>query len=215
MDVRLDDLAARDRYRLLTALVTPRPIALVTTRSRAGHDNAAPVSFFQVLSEEPPVLVLSFNLRSDGTQKDTPRNIAETQEFVVNLVDEALVQAMTVCAAEFPPDESEIAAAGLTLLPAGGGIAAGRLAQAPVSLACRTHTVIDLSPERRIVLGCAVHLHARDDLFSEDGTLRLRDGAWLPIGRLYADLYARTGDRFAVPRVSPEEVRAGVTPRAP
>ncbi|TGE02260.1 flavin reductase family protein [Methylobacterium nonmethylotrophicum] len=205
MDLHFDDLLPRDRYRLLTALVTPRPIALVTTRSASGTDNAAPISFFQVLAEEPPIVVLSFNLRSDGNQKDTPRNIAETGEFVVNLVDEGLVAAMNVCAAEFPPDESEIAAAGLTLLPC-TGVAPGRISEAPASLGCRTHTVIDLSPERRIVLGQVVSLQARDELFTPDGR-HLRDGAFLPVGRLYADLYARTGDRFAVPRVTPEEAR--------
>ena len=205
MDLRLDDLPARDRYRLLTALVTPRPIALVTTRSRGGIDNAAPISFFQVLSEEPPVVALSFNLRSDGTLKDTAVNIAETGEFAVNLVDEALVRAMTVCAAEFPPGESEIPAAGLTLRPC-TGVTPGRIAEAPASLGCRTHTVIDLSPERRIVLGQVVSLQARDDLFTPDGR-HLREGAFLPVGRLYGDLYARTGDRFAVPRVTPQEAR--------
>ncbi|MET7243875.1 flavin reductase family protein [Methylobacterium sp. EM32] len=205
MDLRFDDLPPRDRYRLLTALVTPRPIALVTTRSAAGTDNAAPISFFQVLAEEPPIVALSFNLRSDGTLKDTPRNIAETGEFVVNLVDEAMVPAMNICGAEFPHGESEIPAAGLTLRPC-TGVGPGRIAEAPASLGCRTHTVIDLSPERRIVLGQVVSLHARDDLFTPDGR-HLRDGAFLPVARLYGDLYARTGDRFAVPRVTPEEAK--------
>ncbi len=205
MDLRFDAVPPRDRYRLLTALVTPRPIALVTTRSGSGIDNAAPISFFQVLAEEPPIVCLSFNLRSDGTLKDTPRNIAETGEFVVNLVDEALVPAMNVCAAEFPHGESEIAAAGLTLLPC-TGVAPGRIAEAPASLGCRSHTVIDLSPERRIVLGQVVSVQARDEFFTPDGR-HLRDGAFLPVARLYGDLYARTGDRFAVPRVTPEEVK--------
>ena len=204
MELRFDDLSSRDRDRLLTALVTPRPIALVTTRSGAGLDNAAPISFFQVLAEEPPVVALSFNLRSDGTLKDTPRAIAETGEFVVNLVDEALIPAMTVCAAEFPPGESEIPASGLTLLPC-TGVVPHRIAEAPASLGCRTHTVIDLSPERRIVLGQVVSLHARDDLFTPDGR-HLRDGAFLPVGRLYGDLYVRTGDRVAVPRIAYEDV---------
>ncbi len=163
--------------------MTPRPIALVTTRSAAGTDNAAPISFFQVLAEEPPIVALSFNLRSDGTLKDTALAIAETGEFVVNLVDEGLVAGMNICAAEFPPGESEIPAAGLTLLPC-TGVAPGRIAEAPASLGCRTHTVLDLSPERRIVLGQVVSLHARDDLFTPDGR-HLREGAFLPVGRLY------------------------------
>ena len=190
----------------LKALIVPRPIGWISTVDREGRVNLAPYSFYNGVGEFPPMVYFAIT----GTYGDTPTkhsrmNAEETGEFVVNLVDETLVRAMTVCAAEFPPAESEIPAAGLTLRPC-TGVAPGRIAEAPASLGCRTHTVIDLSPERRIVLGQVVSLQARPDLFTPDGR-HLRDGAFLPVGRLYGDLYARTGDRFAVPRVTPHEAR--------
>lgn len=83
-------LSAALRYKLLIATVTPRPIALVTTRSRSAQDNAAPFSFFNVMGEAPPILVLGLKAHGDGRIKDTCRNIHETGEFVVHLVDESM-----------------------------------------------------------------------------------------------------------------------------
>ena len=68
----------------------PRPIALVTTLGPDGVVNAAPFSFFNVFSEDPPLIVLGLQHNADGTPKDTTRNIHVTGEFVVNLVDEAI-----------------------------------------------------------------------------------------------------------------------------
>ena len=111
------------RYKLLVGLVVPRPIALVTSVGVNGIINAAPFSFFNVFSEEPPLLVLGLQSRPDGTIKDTPANIRETGAFVVNLVDEALAEQMNICAVDFPSGESEIEAAGLDLVP--GNICGG------------------------------------------------------------------------------------------
>src|SRR5579864_9307133 len=92
------DLAPRDRYKLLCAVVVPRPIALVTTLDENGALNAAPFSFFNVFSEDPALVVLGLQHRPDGTPKDTTRNIHRCGEFVVHMVDEALASAMNDCA---------------------------------------------------------------------------------------------------------------------
>jgi flavin reductase (DIM6/NTAB) family NADH-FMN oxidoreductase RutF len=80
------------RYKLLVGLVVPRPIALVTSMGPSGIVNAAPFSFFNVFSEEPPLVVLGLQSRPDGSIKDTPANIRETGAFVINLVDEGLAE---------------------------------------------------------------------------------------------------------------------------
>ena len=121
MEFDLAGLAARDRYKLLGGLVIPRPIALVTSRSPAGHDNAAPFSFFNVLAEDPPIVVLGLGVAASGGAKDTTNNIRDTGEFVVNLVDEPIAQAMNLCATDFPPEVSEIEVAKLELLPSERG----------------------------------------------------------------------------------------------
>ena len=100
-------LSLPDRaYPILASLVMPRPIALVTTISPEGKVNAAPFSFFNVLGADPPILAVAPGDRDDGTPKDTARNIRLTHEFVVNLVDEALSEAMNKCAASLPYGET-------------------------------------------------------------------------------------------------------------
>ncbi|MEZ5857473.1 MAG: flavin reductase [Geminicoccaceae bacterium] len=115
MDLRLADLAARDRYKLLTSLVVPRPIAFVTSQDADGLANAAPYSFFNVFSDEPPLVVIGIGRRAGGALKDTARNIEAKGEFVINLVDEELAAAMNVAAVDFPLETSEPGPAGLGL----------------------------------------------------------------------------------------------------
>src|SRR5438128_5501090 len=104
-------------YGLLASLVVPRPIALVTTLGEDGVVNAAPFSFFNLLGAEPPILGICPGDRSDGTPKDTARNIRASHQFVVNLVDESIAEAMNKCAASLPPGTSELEHAGLTTAP--------------------------------------------------------------------------------------------------
>jgi len=95
---------------LLVSTVVPRPIALATTIDSAGNVNAAPFSFFNAVSSVPPVVVLGISpgdSAGDGW-KDTERNIRDTGEFVVNLVDEALAERMNVCAVDFPKGIGEL-----------------------------------------------------------------------------------------------------------
>src|SRR6188768_4009920 len=91
-------LPAQDRYKLLCALVVPRPIALVTTLGPDGIVNAAPFSFFNVFAEEPPLVVLGLQERPGGGLKDTSAHIRDRGAFVVNLVDEAIGAQMNQCA---------------------------------------------------------------------------------------------------------------------
>ena len=117
MDFDFTALPAPDRYRLLTNFVGPRPIALVTTRSPAGHDNAAPMSFFNVFAHEPPIVALGIQNRGNGDEKDTVANIRRTGEFVVNMVDMGLADAMILCGLNLASDIDELAFAGLTPVP--------------------------------------------------------------------------------------------------
>ena len=102
-----DDLKPRERYKVLTSFVLPRPIAWVTTVGPTGVVNAAPFSFFNVFCEDPPLCMFAANLRPDGRVKDTVINIRRTGEFVVNMTDEPLAQAMHESSGDFPPDIGE------------------------------------------------------------------------------------------------------------
>ena len=200
MKFDLRTLAPAERYKLLGGLVVPRPIALVTTRSKDGRDNAAPFSFFNVLAEEPPIVVLGLGVNAAGSAKDTTNNIRDTGEFVVNLVDEAIAEAMNICAIDFPPEISEIEVAGFRLLP-GESIAPARIAEAPVQLECRRLVTLQPGPERYIVLGEVLVIHVREGIVDPE-RLRIDRDAYAPIGRLFGGGYVRTRDRFEMPRIS-------------
>ena len=200
-------LEPRERYKLLCATIVPRPIALVTSVGSDGVVNAAPFSFFNVFSEEPPLIVLGLQHKPQEARKDTTRNIAETGMFVVNLVDEALAESMNVCAIDFPPAVSEIDAAGLDLLP-GIDVAVPRIAQAPFALECRRTVALAFGPQRELLVGEVLRLHAREGLMDSTG-LRVDMDAYHPVGRLFGDDgYARQRDRFDLKRESYEEWRA-------
>ena len=197
-------LAPEQRYKLLIGFVVPRPIALVTTRSRSGLDNAAPFSFFNVFSEDPPLVMLGLGGRPDGTLKDTTANINETGEFIVNLVDESIAERMTLCAIEFPPGESEIDPSGFTLAPA-VEVRAARIAESPVSLECRKYQAIEVGEKSRtLMIGEVIHLHTRDGLVDPE-THRINEQAYHPIGRLHRALYTKTAERFEMPLMTYQE----------
>jgi flavin reductase (DIM6/NTAB) family NADH-FMN oxidoreductase RutF len=196
----LAELPAAERYKLLGGLVVPRPIALVTTHSPDGRVNAAPFSFFNVFAEEPPLVVLGLGISSLGGAKDTTVNIRETGEFVINLVDEALAEAMNLCAIDFPPEISEIEIAGLDLIPC-QKVAPPRIAQAPVNLECRRYVTLEAACERYLVVGEVVVAHVRDGVI-DPATLRVDRDAYAPIGRLFGGGYVRTRDRFEMPRLT-------------
>ncbi len=202
----LQRLGAAERYKLLGGLVVPRPIALVTTRDREGRHNAAPFSFFNVLAEEPPLVVLGLGVGPTGLAKDTTNNIRDFGEFVVHLVDEAIAEAMNLCAIDLPPEVSEVELAGFSLLPS-EVVAPGRIADAPVSLECRRYVTLQPGPERYIVLGEVLRLHVRDGIIDPE-RLRVDRDAYAPIGRLFGGGYVRTRDRFEMPRISYREWQA-------
>jgi flavin reductase (DIM6/NTAB) family NADH-FMN oxidoreductase RutF len=194
------DLSPTERYKLLGGLVVPRPIALVTTRDRDGRHNAAPFSFFNVLSEEPPLVVLGLGISPTGRAKDTTNNIRDFGEFVVHLVDEPIAEAMNLCAIDLPPEISEVDLANFSLSPS-ERVAPGRIAEAPVAMECRRYVTLQPGPERYIVLGEVLVLYVRDGIV-DPGSLRIDRDSYAPIGRLFGGGYVRTHDRFEMPRIS-------------
>lgn len=187
-----------DAYMILAGLVTPRPIALVSTVDPEGRVNAAPFSFFNVLGDSPPIVGFCPGDRAPGVPKDTARNIRLTQEFVVNLVDEAIAQQMNLCAASLPPGENEIAHAGLTAVPS-EVVRPPRIAEAPASLECRHHSTLEIG-ENRLIIGEVLRVHVRDDVF-DTGTWLVRPGTYAPIGRMQSPhWYCRTTDLFEMQR---------------
>ncbi|MEZ0304735.1 MAG: flavin reductase family protein [Hyphomicrobiaceae bacterium] len=199
------DLEPRQRYKLLCGLVVPRPIALVTTLSPAGVVNAAPFSFFNVFSENPALIVLGLQHNADGTPKDTTRNIQISSEFVVNLVDEGIAEAMNITATEFPPEESEPVMAGLEVAPS-VQVKPPRLAAAPAAFECRRTVAMAFGPQRELLIGEVLGVHVRSGIV-DPTTLNVDFAALAPVGRLCGNMYARQRDMFELKRISYAEWR--------
>ncbi len=200
------DLASMPReqaYKLLVSTVVPRPIALTTTVDKKGRVNAAPFSFFNAVSSDPPVVVLGITAggpAGEGT-KDTARNIREVGEFVVNLVDEALAQRMNICAVDFPPEMGELEAASLESVPS-LAVRPPRIAASPVSFECRRLAGLSFGPHSTLEVGRVIHVHIRDDLVDPQ-KLYVASEKMRLIGRMHGrGWYARTSDLFEMNRLT-------------
>lgn len=196
-----ETLDPKARYKLLCALVIPRPIAWVTTRSRDGVVNAAPFSFFNVFSEDPPLLVLGLQHRGANAPKDTTVNIEETGQFVVNIVREPMFEDMVSTAAFFDRRTGEPEVLGMAMA-AGKAVDVPHLKGAPAAFECRHEQTIAVSAHRQITIGRVA------GLWSEDGLIDIENFhvAWkgdLPLGRLFANGYSRTKEAVELRRQTP------------
>ena len=190
------------RHSPFKAIISPRPIAWVSTVDIDGLGNIAPYSFFNAVSERPPMIVFAPNgPRPGGGAKDTLVNIEQTNEFVVNLCPWDLREQMNQSAAHVAPDVDEFELTGLTRAEC-VHVAVPRIAEAPASLECRFHSRIRLpssSPkaENNLVIGEVVGIHI-DDRIIVDGMIDM--ARYRPLARLgYMD-YTSVDSVFEMPR---------------
>jgi flavin reductase (DIM6/NTAB) family NADH-FMN oxidoreductase RutF len=197
LDLEAKELAGRV-YPILASIVTPRPIALVTTLSPDGKINAAPFSFFNLMGANPPICAFCPGDRESGVPKDTALNVRARHEFVVNLVDENIAEKMNLCAASLPYGESELSHAGLTAAPS-TVVKPPRIAQSPVSLECVEWGTLQIGANR-VVIGLIKRIHLRDELYDAQKK-RVVTEKYFPIGRMSSPhWYCKTRDRFEMKR---------------
>jgi flavin reductase (DIM6/NTAB) family NADH-FMN oxidoreductase RutF len=195
------ETASRDIYKLLVSTIGPRPIAWVTTQDTDGTVNAAPFSFFNAMSGDPPIIAFGIGGRAPGDVKDTGGNIRRTGEFVVNLCSFALAEPMNITAIDFPRGVDELKQAGLTTAPS-KYVKVPRIAEAPVAMECERLVIVDVGIDRAVVLGKVKAIYVQDDCVL-DAELCYIDTPKLDlIGRLHgAGWYSRVTDRFELPRI--------------
>ncbi len=192
------EMASQDAYKLLTSAVIPRPIAWVSTVSNEGVRNLAPYSFFNAVASDPLTVMFSASSKSDGSAKDSLHNAQETGEFVVNLVDEALAEAMNHTSGAWAHGVDEFGEAGLEPIPS-SLVAPPRVARAPVALECRVSQVVPVTGSRSVmVLGQVLALHVRHDLLGGDGLI-VADH-YGPVARLGRNDYSTLGRIFSLAR---------------
>lgn len=199
IDPKEQDLRAN--YKLMIGSILPRPIAFVSTVDADGVTNLAPFSFFTGIGSLPPMICFAPLRRfSDGQEKDTLRNIRATGEFVVNVVNEDIVERANDTAVEFAPEVSEFAEVGFTPAPC-EAVVPPRVLESPINMECRLHQIVDVGPAApgggALVIGEVLRFHVADELL-EDG--RIDTGALAPVGRLAGAEYATLGRRFSLER---------------
>jgi len=194
MEIDPKQLNPSQSYDLMTHLIVPRPIAFISTLSPDGTPNAAPFSFYNGVSTDPPMLAVAIGQR--GTKKKgTMRNIEASGEFVVNGVDESLAEGMNRASATYPPDTNKFLAAGLTAVPS-VKVKPPRIGEAPISMECRLVQILPL-PETRdvLIIGRIVHIFLKDDLLKKGIVDPERFHA---IGRLAQSSYCRIREKFTL-----------------
>ncbi|MGO4713507.1 flavin reductase family protein [Bradyrhizobium sp. 2TAF24] len=198
----MSTLAPDLRYKVLTATVTPRPIAWVSSVSEQGIVNAAPFSFFNVMGHEPPTVTLGLLRQAGGEFKDTAANILATGEFVINLVSEDNAEAMNITCMDAPPEVDELACAGLTALPS-LRVKPPRIAQSPVSLECRSVASLVMGPKQTLVIGEVLAAHVDDAVVLDAERCHFDTPKLKLIGRMHGSgWYARSSDLFELRRPS-------------
>ena len=181
-------------YRLLCGIVVPRPIAWITSVDAKGVVNAAPFSSYNYVAHSPPMLAVNIGSRR-GALKDTARNIESGREFVVNVATLDNMELMHQSSAEFAPDQSEVEALGIALLPS-TQVKPPRIAMSPVQMECRLQQVVRLGHLNTLYIGEVLAFHLSSAVY--DGkhidSVRMR-----PVARLGGPYYAALGELFMRP----------------
>ena len=200
--MKVDPIAsgAREAYRLMIDLVTPRPIGWVSTISPGGVPNLAPFSFFNAVGANPPALCFSSANRRDGSIKDTVLNVEAIGEFVVNVATFDLREAVNASSEELPYEHSEFERCGLTTVPS-ERVRPPRVGEAKAHFECVLHQIVRVGEgplAANLVIGRIVFIHVNDDILDQHRAIDPRKLD--TIGRMGGDSYARTTDLFALPR---------------
>ncbi|TVP87532.1 MAG: flavin reductase family protein [Alkalicoccus sp.] len=196
--INAGELSKKENYRMLTSIVTPRPIAFISSLSAGGILNAAPFSYFNIVSADPPLISVAVG-RKNGKQKDTAVNILETKEFVVHVTDEDNVKEVNETSAGLPPEQSEVDKAGLTPVVS-SAVAVPSIKESTVRLECRLehHQVFDGEESSTdLIIGRILSYSIEDNLI-KDGIIQTEK--MKPVSRLGGKKYARLGKVFELDR---------------
>ncbi|WP_299093560.1 flavin reductase family protein [uncultured Metabacillus sp.] len=189
----------RENYKFLTGSIIPRPIAFVTTSSKDGVLNGAPFSYFNIVSSNPPMISISIQ-RSEGRQKDTARNIIDSKEFVIHIVDEQNVEKINKTAASLPPDQSEIELAKLTPVES-EKISVPGVKEAKIRIECILEQSLELggldAPGCDLIIGKVVQFHIEENLYEKG---RIDPKGLAAVSRLAGTNYAKIGEIFSIER---------------
>ena len=183
------DIPTAKLHGYLLGAVAPRPIAFASTIDAEGNPNLSPFSFFNVFSANPPIMIFSPARRvRDNTTKHTLENAIATKEVVINVVNHAIVQQMSLSSTEYAEGVNEFEKSGLTMV-ASDNVKPFRVAESPVQFECKVNEVISLGNEGgagNLIVCEVVKLHINEDVLNEKDS----------IDHYKIDLVARAGGSF-------------------
>lgn len=197
---------------LITGIVSPRPIAWVSTIAADGSRNLAPFSFFNAFSFNPPVIGIGPGARA-GIEKDSLCNIRATGEFTISIVTEQLADSANLSSGDFSPEVDEWDIAGVRPAPT-DDVRPARVAESPAALECRVKQIVDLGspldPSNALVIGLVTRVHVADDVL--DGLIPQPDRLGI-VGRMGEAYWCTTRDRFELERPRRTELKSILTRR--
>lgn len=188
----------RDNYKMMIGSVIPRPIAFITSQSEEGIVNAAPFSYFNIVTANPPMIAVSIQ-RKEGKMKDTARNIINNKEFVAHIVSKSFIREVNKTAAALPYHESEIELTDLQLTES-KKISVPTVETAKVAFECILEKHVILGDEEKAVdhiIGRIVNFNIDDELIDN---YRIDPYKLAPISRLAGHNYSELGEIFALER---------------
>lgn len=187
-------------YKLLTSIITPRPIAWVSTISDDGINNLAPFSYFNLLGDDPPHVVFSTR-RDNNTNKDTLNNVLANKQFVVNMVIESIIEAVNLSSKVVPSAIDEFELTGVTPIDS-IAIKPKRVKESPIHLECELMHHYFLEGHQQggacVLIGKILYIHINDELLLENDKINL--DRYQPIARLAGSLYGKIGETFSLKR---------------
>lgn len=198
-----NSISTAELYQIFSTAVAPRPIALASTIDKNGNVNLSPFSFFNVFSANPPILIFSPTRRGrDNTTKHTYENAKEINEVVINIVNYAIVEQMSLSSTEYGKGVNEFAKAGLTPIPS-EKIKPPRVAEAPVSFECIVDNIIELGKEGgagNLIISRVVNIHINNDYNGIDGKLDTKKLDL--VARMGGNWYTRANENslFEIPK---------------
>ncbi|MDP2645534.1 MAG: flavin reductase family protein [Desulfobacterales bacterium] len=190
MIINSTDLDGHQLHTLLGTVVTPRPVAFISTVGKDGIYNGAPFSAVTPVSFKPPIMCFSAGVKKGGKEKDTTMNVKFSKDFVINIMDSSLMEPVIKTAGNFPGDVDEIKKMGFTSIP-GDRVSSPRVAEAQVSLECRLHHQLGFGQgddSRTVFFGEVLLFHIKDDIWAGKNVDPVK---MKPFGRLGVNMYCR------------------------
>ncbi|MFC6119449.1 flavin reductase family protein [Macrococcoides bohemicum] len=198
MHINPEEQNERDNYKLMIGSIIPRPIAFITSKSEEGIVNAAPFSYFNIVTSNPPMISVSIQ-RKDGVSKDTARNILNHKQFVVHIVSKSIVEEMNKTAANLAYNESELDMTSLTLEDS-QVVDVPTIKEAKIAMECVLEHHVTLGKDNNAVdhiIGKIVNFNIEDELVEN---FRINAGKLEPISRLAGQNYSELGHIFELER---------------